>query len=144
MKKVPLVCMRALTRLELGHTPLPINFGVQAHVSNKDIFCSNYLCCVETCFTIKWQSSELLHPLVIPQLRNEKTSLDISAIFLKGGKNRSGIYKKQKEKLLSIMDVLELKVQSIPLSITEWDALWDANEHVGNLEVMKIPSGSTG
>ena len=54
--------------------------------------------------------------------------------FLKGwAKNLSGKYKKEKERLLAIIDELDVKVESNPLSMAERDALKDANDRVTKL-----------
>ena len=54
--------------------------------------------------------------------------------FLKGwAKNLSGKYKKEKERLLSIIDELDLKAENHPLNKDERDALKKANEDVTKL-----------
>ena len=71
----------------------------------------------------------MLHPLVISELRDGKTRLDISVAFLMGlGGKIIVVYKKEKEiLLLSMLDAIEFKAGSIPLSTTEWGAMWDEN-----------------
>jgi hypothetical protein len=54
--------------------------------------------------------------------------------FLKGwDKNQSGKYKKEKERLLSIIDDLDIKAETIPLSTCEKKALRNANEQLNKL-----------
>ena len=54
--------------------------------------------------------------------------------FLKGwAKNLSGKYKKEKERLLSIIDDLDLKAENRPLSLHERGMLSDANERITKL-----------
>ena len=54
--------------------------------------------------------------------------------FLKGwAKNLSGKYKKEKGKLLAIIDELDLKAETTPLSMSEREALKEANERVTKL-----------
>jgi hypothetical protein len=54
--------------------------------------------------------------------------------FLKGrAKNQSGKYKKEKERLFKIIDELDIKAESFPLSDMEKSALRDAHEQVNNL-----------
>src|SRR6266540_585751 len=54
--------------------------------------------------------------------------------FLKGwAKNLSGKYRKEKERLLAIIDELDLKAESILLSGSEREKLKDANERITRL-----------
>lgn len=54
--------------------------------------------------------------------------------FLKGwAKNLSGKYKKEKERLLSIIDELDLKAECNPLNSAEREALKNANETINKL-----------
>jgi hypothetical protein len=48
-------------------------------------------------------------------------------------KKLSGKYKKEKERLLSIIDELAIKAESIPLSVSEREKLREANEGVKKL-----------
>jgi hypothetical protein len=54
--------------------------------------------------------------------------------FLKGwAKNQSGRYKKEKERLLIMIDHLDLKAESVPLSLNEREELKKANESLSKL-----------
>jgi hypothetical protein len=54
--------------------------------------------------------------------------------FLKGwAKNQSGKYKKKKERLLNIIDQLDLKEESDPLSLNEREELKKSNESLNKL-----------
>jgi hypothetical protein len=54
--------------------------------------------------------------------------------FLKGwAKNQSGNYKKEKERLLSIIDELDIKAEMNNLNNDERDALRKANDHLCQL-----------
>ena len=51
--------------------------------------------------------------------------------FLKGwAKNQSGKYKKEKERLLKIIDELDIKAETSPLSSSERDTLRGANDRL--------------
>jgi hypothetical protein len=52
--------------------------------------------------------------------------------------------KNEKEKLLSIIDVSNVKAEMYPISNAEKEQLRDANEHVNNFAVMKRPNGLSG
>jgi hypothetical protein len=49
------------------------------------------------------------------------------------GKNLSGKYKKEKERLLSIIDSLDLKAENQPLNVVEREALNKANDSIRKL-----------
>ena len=54
--------------------------------------------------------------------------------FLKGWtKNHSGKYKKEKEKLLKIIDALDIKAETVPLDDNERVALREANDQISRL-----------
>jgi hypothetical protein len=54
--------------------------------------------------------------------------------FLRGwAKNISGKYKKEKQRLLSIIDDLDIKAESIPLSLVEREELKKANDNLNKL-----------
>ena len=51
--------------------------------------------------------------------------------FLKGwAKNQSGKYKMEKERLLKIIDELDIKAETTPLSVAERDSLRNANDRL--------------
>ena len=49
------------------------------------------------------------------------------------GKNQSGKYKKEKERMLKIIDELDIKAESIPLSVGEQQVLREANDKICSL-----------
>ena len=54
--------------------------------------------------------------------------------FLRGwAKNLSGEYKKEKEKLLLLIDELDIKAESTPLSVAERAAKKQADEYIARL-----------
>jgi hypothetical protein len=54
--------------------------------------------------------------------------------FLRGwAKNLSGKYKKDKERLLSIIDTLDIKFESNPLALSDREKLRNAHEHINKL-----------
>jgi hypothetical protein len=54
--------------------------------------------------------------------------------FLRGwAKYRSGVYKKEKEKLLALIDELDIKAETIPLVSLEREALRNANDCLAKL-----------
>ena len=63
-----------------------------------------------------------------------KISYAIFCCFIKGwAKNLRGKYKKEKERLLAIIDELDFRAECNPQSAVERDALKDANERVTKL-----------
>jgi hypothetical protein len=51
--------------------------------------------------------------------------------FLRGwGRNQTSIYKKEKERLLHIIDMLDRKVETVPLSVSERETMRKPNESV--------------
>jgi hypothetical protein len=108
-QKFPLVSVRALTRTGSDHTPLFIDSGNHAHLGNKPRFS----------FEIAWLQQVGFHDMVAAEWA--KVSKGNSPIqiwqnkirhlrrFLKGwAKNLSGKYKKEKERLLNIIDMLDI------------------------------------
>jgi hypothetical protein len=54
--------------------------------------------------------------------------------FLRGwARNHSSVYKKEKQRLLDIIDVLDIKDKSTPLTSTETEALHLANDNLAKL-----------
>ena len=133
-QKFPLVSVRALTRSGSDHTPLLIDSGVKAHLGNKSQFS----------FELYWLRHEGFYDMIAKEWNSvndgrnpmEQWQNKIRHLrrFLKGwAKNLSGKYKKEKERLLSIIDDLDLKAENGPLSIHERGMLRDANERITNL-----------
>ena len=55
-------------------------------------------------------------------------------LYLRGwARHRSGIYKKEKERLLGIIDCLDIKAETNPLNPPEREALRKANESLSKL-----------
>ena len=53
----------------------------------------------------------------------------------------SGEYKKQKEKLLLLIDELDIKAEMVPLSVAERAAKKEADDYMLNLDGMKSQNG---
>jgi hypothetical protein len=133
-QKYPLVSVRALTRSGSDHTPLLIDSGEQAHLGNKALFS----------FELSWLREDGFHDLIkrewnavvrgnspIEIWQNKMRHL---RRFLRGwAKNRSGVYKKEKEKLMALIDALDIKAETIPLMVAERDALRKAHDSLAKL-----------
>jgi hypothetical protein len=130
----PLVSVHALSRTGSDHTPLLIDSGSHAFHGNQKHFS----------FELSWLKQDKFFEMV----KNEWTmvSADVSPMvtwqnrlrhvrrYLKGwAKNLSGQYKKEKERLLSIIDVLDVKAESIPLTESERCTLRQANDELSKL-----------
>jgi hypothetical protein len=116
-QKFPLVSVRALTRAGSDHTPLLIDSGDHAHIGNNARFS----------FELSWFEQEVFYDLVkrewvavsagktpIITWQNKIRHLQR---FLRGwAKNLSGKYKKEKERLLNIIDFLDIQAESCPLN----------------------------
>src|SRR6266498_3338974 len=126
-QKYPLVTVRALTRSGSDHTPLLINSGQQAHIGNKAHFS----------FELSWFRHEGFYEMVAAEwaavskgdtpIERWQNKIRHLRRFLKGwAKNLSGKYKKEKGRLLAIIDELDLKAEIVPLSMSEREVLRDA------------------
>jgi hypothetical protein len=63
--------------------------------------------------------------------------------FLKGwARNHSGLYRKEKERLLATIDELDIKAESVPLSVNERAALKRANDDISSLRREEEKKGS--
>jgi hypothetical protein len=133
-QKYPLVTVRALTRSGSDHTPLLIDAGVQAHVGNKPRFS----------FELAWLEQEGFYELIAHEwaagpigktpIHTWQNKIRHLRRFLRGwAKNLSGKYKREKERLLGIIDNLDIKAETVPLSLCERDALKKANENLNKL-----------
>ena len=127
-QKYPLVTVQALTRVGSDHTPLFVDSGDHAHIGNIARFS----------FELAWLRMEGFYEMVAaewsaPAKGNSPIEVWQNKIrhlrrFLKGwAKNQSGKYKKEKERLLKLIDDLDVKAETIPLSVSERDTLRDAN-----------------
>jgi hypothetical protein len=132
--KFPLVSVRALSRSGSDHTPLLIDSGEHAHLGNKALFS----------FELSWLREDGFHDLVKREWNASVSGNNPIEIwqnkirhlrrFLRGwAKNRSGVYKKEKERLLSIIDELDIKAETTPLVALERDALRKANDGLAKL-----------
>jgi hypothetical protein len=133
-QKFPLVSVRALSRSGSDHTPLLLDSGEQAHLGNKAHFS----------FELSWLREEGFYELIKREWNAEikgTTPIDVwqnkirhLRRFLRGwAKNKSGIYKKEKEKLLLIIDDLDIKAETCPLSASERERLRVANDRLAKL-----------
>ena len=104
-QKFPLVTVHALTRTGSDHTPLIIDSGNQAHLGNKSHFS----------FELSWLKQAEFFEMVAREWRStlggstpiEHSQAKIRHLrqYLRGwAKKLSGEYKKQKEKLLLLIN----------------------------------------
>jgi hypothetical protein len=119
-QKFPLVTVRALTRSGSDHTPLLIDAGIQAHVGNKPRFS----------FELSWLEQEGFYELIANEwaagpigktsIQTWQNKIRHLRRFLRGwAKNLSGKYKREKERLLNIIDTLDIKAETMRLSLGE-------------------------
>jgi hypothetical protein len=132
--EIPLVTVRALTRTGFDHTPILIDAGIQAHIGKKSRFS----------FELAWLEQEGFDELIAAEwaagpigkspIQTWQNKIRHLRCFLRGwAKNLSGKYKKEKERLLSIIDSLDIKAEMIPLSQGERNDLKIANEKLNKL-----------
>jgi hypothetical protein len=119
-QKFPLVSVRALTRSGSDHTPLLLDSGDPAHLGNKNNFS----------FELSWMRQDGFFDLVktewnliqsgknpVERWQNKMRHL---RQFLRGwAKNLAGAYKKEKQRLILLIDELDLKAETIPLNDAE-------------------------
>jgi hypothetical protein len=133
-QKFPLVSVRALTRSGFDRTPLLIDAERQAHIGNK----------VRFSFELSWLEQEGLHEMIAAEwaagpigktlIQTWQNKIRHLRRFLRGwAKNLSGKYKREKERLLGIIDALDIKAESTPLSSQECKDLKLANENLNKL-----------
>jgi hypothetical protein len=119
-QKFPLVSVRALTRTGSDHTPLFIDAGEQAHRGNKAHFS----------FELSWLKHDGFHEMVEKEWTKISYGGSPMAVwqnkirhmrnFLRGwAKNHSGFYKKEKERLLALIDRLDVQAETTPLNNLE-------------------------
>jgi hypothetical protein len=137
-QKFPLSSVRALSRSGSDHTPLLIDSGVDAHLGNKSDFS----------FELAWLSQDGFDDLICREwnsISSGHSPIDTwqrkirhLRRFLRGwAKNISGKYKIEKEKFLAIIDELDIKAESVPLSLNERERLRNANDGICNLRRME-------
>jgi exonuclease III len=133
-QKFPLVSVRALARAESDHTPLILDSGEQAHLGNKAQFS----------FELSWLRQEGFANIIAREwnsVSHGDTPIDIwqnkirnLRRFLRGwAKNMSSLYKKERDRLLLLIDTLDKKAESIPLNGYERGQLKDANMTLAKL-----------
>jgi hypothetical protein len=133
-QKFPLVSVQALTRSGSDHTPLFLDSGNQAHLGKRNRFS----------FELSWLRQEGFPEMVASEWAaistgNSPIERWLNKIrhlhrFLRGwAKNISGKYKKEKDRLLSIIDKLDIQEETMPLSDSEREILRDSNFRISNL-----------
>jgi hypothetical protein len=133
-QKFPLVSVRALSRSGSDHTPLLIDSGDHAHLGNNARFS----------FELSWFEQEGFYDLVAREwaavsagktpIITWQNKIRHLRRFLRGwAKNLSGKYKKEKERLLNIIDFLDIQAESCPLNDEERAELRKANEQLNKL-----------
>lgn len=133
-QKFLLVIVRALQRGISNHTPLLMNSGEAAHVDNKAAFS----------FELSWFERECFYDLVAAEWVEETRGASyvdrwqnkISHLrqFLRGwDKSLSGVYRKTKERLLSLIDTLDIKTETVPFYSAECAAKREADECLAKL-----------
>jgi mannosylglycoprotein endo-beta-mannosidase len=114
--------------------PLLIDSGIKAHNENKSRFS----------FELFWLKHEGFYDMISKEwksintgrnpIERWKNKIRHLRRFLKGwAKSMSGNYKKEKERLISLIDNLDLKAETIPLSQAERATLKNANEKITKL-----------
>ena len=133
-QKFPLVTVRALDRAGSDHTPLLLDSGEQAHLGNKCRFS----------FELSWFRQEGFVALISREWNSismgespmERWQNKIRHLrrFLRGwAKNLSGVYKKERDRLLEIIEVLEAKADLNSIDPLERAELNEANVKIAAL-----------
>ena len=119
-QKFPLVSVQAMPRGVSDHTPLLVDSGEATHLGNKSVFS----------FENAWFEREDFLELVarewVAEQRGasaeERWQYKIRHLrqFLRGwAKNNSGAYRLEKERLLKLINDLDIKAESVPLAIDD-------------------------
>ena len=133
-QKYPLVTVHAMTRSGSDHTPLIIDSGIEAHVRNKSAFS----------FELSWLRKEGFYDMICREWMSvtsgespvERWQNKIRHLrqYLRGwAKNMSGEYKKLKNKLCLLIDELDIKAETSPLSVAENAAKKEADAYLAQL-----------
>jgi Asp-tRNA(Asn)/Glu-tRNA(Gln) amidotransferase C subunit len=133
-QKFPLVSVRALTRAGSDHPPLLIDSGEQAHRGNKSIFS----------FELSWLRKEGFYDMVAREwasISRGNTPMEVwqnkirhLRKYLRGwARDQSSVYKKEKQRLLDIIESLDIKAETIPLDASEREVMREAHEQVAKL-----------
>ena len=129
-----MVTVQAMTRTGSDHTPLLIDFGEQAHLGNNSRFS----------FELSWLRRDDFYEIVKREWTScvaegapvERWQAKVRHLrqFLRGwAKNLSGEYKYLKQKLLLLIDELDIKAETSPLSVAEKVAKKEADECIARL-----------
>lgn len=128
-QKFPLVTVQALQRAVLDHTPLLVDSGEATHVGNKNVFS----------FELGWFEREGFLDLIANEWTKETggtSSMDRwqnkirhLRLFLRGwAKNQSGLYRVEKERLIQLINELELKAEASVLNSFDRSIKYEAEE----------------
>nr|XP_040242573.2 uncharacterized protein LOC120962756 [Aegilops tauschii subsp. strangulata] len=126
-QKFPLVTVQALSRGISDHTPLFVDSGQPSHLGNKNVFS----------FEMAWFEREGFFDLVAREWAKDsggKTALQrwqnkirhLRSVLRGWAKHLSGIYKVEKERLLSLIQSLDVKAETTLLPVAELQAKRDA------------------
>jgi hypothetical protein len=119
-QKFPLVSVHAMKRTGSDHTPLFIDSGEPAHIGNKNQFS----------FELSWMRRDGFTELITNEwnaiqfcnspVERWQNKIRHLRKYLRGwAKNLIGFYKKERERLCLLIDDLDLKPETIPLSPAE-------------------------
>ena len=133
-QKFPRVTVRTLERAGSDHTPLLLDSGEQAHLGNKSHFS----------FELSWLRHEGFVDMInavwnsvshgTTVLERWQNKIRHLRSYLRGwAKNLSGVYKKEKHRLLSIIESLEAKADLNGLDSSERTTLVDVNSKLALL-----------
>jgi hypothetical protein len=133
-QKFPLLNVRALSRTGSDHTPLLLEFGSPVHGGKSSHFS----------FELSWLKQEGFMDMVTNEWRSVtngptpieswKKKIRHLRKFLRGwARNVSGEYKKEKERLLNIIDSLDIKAEISRLSECERKEKKEADERLAFL-----------
>jgi hypothetical protein len=133
-QKFPLLNIRALTRTGSNHTPHLLDFGSPAHGGKNSHFS----------FELSWLKQDGFAYMVTNEwcsVTNAPTPIESwqkkirhLTKFLRGWAwNASGEYKKEKERLLNIIDRIDIKAESVLLSKSERKEKKEVDERLVSL-----------
>jgi hypothetical protein len=132
--KFPLVAVRALTRTGSDHTPLHVDSGEQAHLGNKALFSFELSWFRQDGFNDMVKREWLSTPSGGNPMETWQNKIRHLRSFLRGwAKNMSSAYKLEKDRLIHIIDYLDLKAENTPLSKDERLSLIKANDELAKL-----------
>ena len=127
--KFPLVSVVALPRAGSDHTPLILDSGEKAHLGNKSHFSFELAWLCQEGFVEMIEKEWLSISHGSTNLERWQNKIRHLRSFLRGwAKNLSGIYKKEKERLLSLIDYLDRHAETAPLIKADREKLREANE----------------